>query len=69
VYEFLRDVRSRGSTPAYQHRRHREVKAFFSWRRRMGFIEENPFAPAEAGRIVARPLLGGLHHEYEWVAA
>jgi len=44
VYEFLMDVRSRGSTPAYQHRRHREVKAFFSWCRRMGFIEENPFA-------------------------
>ena len=44
VYEFLRDVRSRGATPAYQHRRHREVKAFFSWCRRMGFIEENPFA-------------------------
>ena len=44
VYEFLRDVRSRGATPAYQHRRHREVKAFFSWRRRMGFIDENPFA-------------------------
>jgi integrase/recombinase XerC len=44
VYEFLGDVRSRGATPAYQHRRHREVKAFFSWCRRMGFIEENPFA-------------------------
>jgi hypothetical protein len=25
--------------------------------------------PAEAARIVARPILGGLHHEYEWVAA
>ena len=36
VYEFLRDVRSRGATPAYQHRRHREVKAFLSWCRRGG---------------------------------
>ena len=44
VYTFLQDLRTRGARPAYQHRRHREVKAFFSWCRRMGYVEENVFA-------------------------
>jgi hypothetical protein len=26
-------------------------------------------SPPEAGRIIARPILGGLQHENEWVAA
>jgi integrase/recombinase XerC len=44
VYRFLQAVRARGVSPAYQHRRHREVKAFFSWCRRMDLIQENVFA-------------------------
>ena len=43
VYLFLGWVKDRGVTPGTQHRRQREVKAFFSWCRRMGFIDENPF--------------------------
>ena len=44
VYTFLQDLRARRARPAYQHRRHREVKAFFSWCRRTGYVEENIFA-------------------------
>lgn len=44
VYGFLGAIRERGAAAAYQHRRHREVKAFFSWCRRMGRIEVNVFA-------------------------
>ncbi|MPZ22963.1 MAG: tyrosine-type recombinase/integrase [Dehalococcoidia bacterium] len=44
VYAFLEEVQRREAKPAYQYRRHREVKAFFSWCRRMGYVEENAFA-------------------------
>ncbi len=44
VYAFLEDVRARGSSPAYRHRRHREVKAFFSWCKRMDLVGDNVFA-------------------------
>ena len=44
VYRFLGALRERGASAGYQHRRHREVKAFFSWCRRMGQLEVNVFA-------------------------
>lgn len=44
VYRFLQELRGRGASPAYQHRRHREVKAFFSWCRRLDVLTENVFA-------------------------
>jgi integrase/recombinase XerC len=43
VYLFMGWVKDRGVTSATQHRRQREVKAFFSWCRRMGYVPENPF--------------------------
>ena len=52
VYAFLTALRERGASPDYQHRRHREVRACFSWLKRMGYVEENVF-----GRVplVKRP--------------
>jgi site-specific recombinase XerD len=44
VYAFLNDVRERDVSPAYRHRRHREVKTFFSWCQRMELVSENVFA-------------------------
>ena len=44
VYLFMGWVRDRGvKAPVPQRRRQREVKAFFSWCRRMDYVEENPF--------------------------
>ena len=43
VYEFLGDLKQRGASPAYQHRRHREVQTLFSWCQRMGHVEANVF--------------------------
>ena len=43
VYLFLSWVRERGVTAGTQHRRQRETKAFFSWCRRMGYLDDNPF--------------------------
>ncbi|MEX2376088.1 MAG: tyrosine-type recombinase/integrase [Dehalococcoidia bacterium] len=44
VYEYLTALRERVHSRAYQHRLHREVKAFFSWGLRMGILEQNVFA-------------------------
>ena len=44
VYAFLGDLRRRGAAPGYQNHRHREVRTFFSWCRKMGLLEENVFA-------------------------
>jgi len=54
VYSFLSELRTRGASAGYQHRRHREVKTCFSWFKRMGFIDENVFAKVQ---LVKRPLL------------
>ncbi len=43
VYRYLAAVRRRGVGAATQHRRHREVKHFFSWLRRLGIVPANPF--------------------------
>src|SRR5690606_13763192 len=41
VYALLAAMRARGNSAPYQHRRHREVKACFSWLKRMDIISEN----------------------------
>ena len=43
VYLLMGWVRECGVSAGTQHRRQREVKAFFSWCRRMDYLEENPF--------------------------
>lgn len=43
VYRYIAAIRRRGICDATQHRRHREMKHFFSWLRRMELVNENPF--------------------------
>ncbi len=54
VYAFLAELRRRGYSADYQHRRHREVKACFSWFKRMGVVQENVFAKVP---MVKRPFV------------
>jgi site-specific recombinase XerD len=51
VYRFLGDLKERGASPAYRHRRHREVKTFFSWCRRMDYVADNVFAKVPLVRL------------------
>lgn len=44
VYEFLAALRRRGASPGYQNRRHREVRAFFSFCVRLDIVETNVFS-------------------------
>lgn len=52
VYAFLSELRRRGYSAPYQHRRHREIKACFSWFKRMGIVTENVFGKVP---LVKRP--------------
>lgn len=54
VYAFLQELRRCGASASYQHRRHREVKACFSWFKRMGIVPDNVFAKVP---LVKRPSL------------
>ncbi len=39
AYAFLGDLQARGASAAYRNRRHREVRAFFSWCQKMGRLD------------------------------
>lgn len=54
VYQYLNDIRARGGGESYQHRRHREVKTFFSWCRRFDFVGDNAFARVPLNRLEQR---------------
>ncbi len=41
AYAFLGDLQSRGASAAYRNRRHREVRAFFSWCQKMGRLDHD----------------------------
>lgn len=51
VYRYLAAVRRRGGCDSTQHRRHREVKHFFSWLKRMDLVPDNPFQKAPLIRL------------------
>ena len=59
VYRFIAAVRARNVSDATQHRRHRELKHFFSWLKRMEVVSENPFQKVPLIRLeqkIVQPL-------------
>jgi len=58
VYRYIAAIRRAGVGDSTQHRRHREVKHFFSWLKRMELVSDNPFQKVPLIRIeqkVVRP--------------
>jgi site-specific recombinase XerD len=51
VYTYLGRIMERGVTPETRHRRHREVRFFFSWLVRMDYIRNHPFAKIKNLRL------------------
>jgi putative transposase len=51
------------------------IEHYNGWRPHRSLELEAPaprprmLTPPDGGRVVARPVLGGLHHEYSWEAA
>jgi len=51
IYAYLGRIGSNGASLETRHRGHREVRFLFSWLKRMGYIEESPFAPIKNIRL------------------
>jgi integrase/recombinase XerC len=51
IYAYLGRVAETGVSLETRHRRHREVRSFFSWLERMGYIEESPFGRIKNVRL------------------
>jgi len=51
IYAYLGRIGSNGVSLETRHRRHREVRFLFSWLKRMGDIEESPFAQIKNIRL------------------
>jgi len=77
IYAYLGRIGSNGVSLETRHRRHREVRFLFSWLKRMGYIEESPFAQIKNIRLpqkIVQPytaeeigrLLGCCDSRYYW---
>ena len=65
VYRYLACVRQRHVSDATQHRRHREMKHFFSWLKRMEIVSENPFQKVPLIRLEQKIIQPLEHAEIE----